>query len=724
MTRTKTPTRRDLLSASLLLTGALLPAPAFAAAKYMRKKPAMPKPPVAKRIPHSTTRHGITLEDPYFWMKDQGYPKVDDQPVLDYLTEENRYFASIMDPHKSLTETIFGELKGRVKDDDASVPMQDGAFVYQTRFAKGAQYRTHVRWPVGNEKAETVLLDEPTLAKGKDYFRLGVFTVSNNDRYLAYATDTNGSERFTLKIKDLQTGADLPDTLEQVSSGDIVWQSDDKAFVYMELSEEWRPYRVKLHVIGTDQKADKILYEEKDTGFFCGVGRTTGRKYMLISTGDNVTTEQSLVPVADLATPPVMISPRRAGHEYGADEREGTLYIRTNDTHKNFRIVTAPADKPQQANWQELIAGTDKHYLRGLTSYKNVLVITENMDGLNQVRIRDYQGAEHFVQFPEASYSAGEGGTAEYDPAYIRLTYASMITPNTVYDYDVAKRELLTRKVQDIPSGYDKSLYTTDRLMAPARDGAMVPVSVVYRKDRGKNGGPLHLYAYGSYGIAIQPGFSANRLSLLDRGFAFAIAHVRGGDDLGYDWYLQGKLDRRWNTFHDFIDAAKHLAKQGYTKEGNISAEGRSAGGQVMGAITNDAPDLWKAVVADVPFVDVMNTMQDESLPLTPTEWNEWGNPIKNKADFNYMLSYSPYENVTKKKYPMMRISGGLNDPRVTYWEPAKWAAKLRHEKTDNNILLLKINMGAGHGGKSGRFDSLYEIAEEYVFLLMAFGKA
>jgi oligopeptidase B len=727
MSQSVSPTRRNLLLGSAATVAAtLLPSSVWAAkkARSSGKKYRMPKPPVAKRIPHSTTLHGVTLSDPYHWLKDQGYPEVNDVPVLDYLKQENAYFDAIMAPHKKLTETVFDELKGRVKDDDATVPMKDGAYIYQSRFAKGAQYRTHVRWPVGNTKAETVLLDEPTLAAGKEYFRVGVFTVSNNDRYLAYATDTSGAERYVLKIKDLQTGADLPDTLEQVSAGDVVWQADDKAFVYMELSEEWRPYRARLHVVGTPQKDDKILYEEKDTGFFCGVGRTTGRKYMLISTGDNITSEVRVVPIDNLAATQMLIAPRKPGFEYYPDEREGMFYIRTNDTHKNFRIVSAAADKLQPANWQEVIAGSDTHYLRGHTSYKNHLVISENIAGLNQIRIRDYAGAEHYVTFPESSYSAGEAGTAEYDPAQIRLTYASMITPNTVYDYDIGKRSLETRKVQDIPSGYDKSLYITERLMAPARDGTMVPVSVVYRKDRGKNAGPLHLYAYGSYGYAVPPGFSANRLSLLDRGFAFAIAHIRGGDDMGYDWYLQGKHLKRWNTFNDFVDAGRYLVKAGYTSEKNISAQGGSAGGQVMGVISNAAPDLWKAVIADVPFVDVINTMTDTSLPLTPTEWPEWGNPIKNADDFKYMLSYSPYDNVEKKNYPAMLITGGLNDPRVTYWEPAKWAAKLRHEKTDSNILLLKTNMGAGHGGKSGRYASLYEIAEEYAFLMMVFGKA
>jgi oligopeptidase B len=718
-------TRRDMMLATSAFAAAPIVSPAlYAAIKPSGKKKPMLTPPVANRIPHSATSHGVTRDDPYFWLKDQSYPKVDDKPVLDYLTAENAYYDAIMAPHEALTASVFAELKARVKEDDATVPQKDGAFVYQSRFIKGAQYRTHVRWPVGDEKAETVLLDEPALAAGKEYFRLGVFSISQTDRYLAYATDTNGSERYTLKIRDLQTGKDLPDTLEKVSAGDLVWQADDTAFAYMELSEEWRPFQAKLHVLGTGQKADKILYEEKDTGFFCGIGQTTGRRYMLVSTGDNITSEVRLVPTADLSAPPVIISPRRPGHEYSPDEREGILYIRTNDRHKNFRLVTVDAAQPQEANWQELVAGSDAHYIRGHSSHKNVLVVTERIAGLDQVRLRDYAGAEHYVPFPEASYSAGEAGTAEYDAPQIRLNYASMTTPNTVYDYDLAGRELIVRKVQEIPSGYDKSLYVTERLMVPARDGTRVPVSVVYRKDRGRNAGPLHLYAYGSYGYAIPPGFSANRLSLLDRGFAFAIAHIRGGDDLGYDWYLQGKAMQRWNTFNDFVDVGRYLVAEKYTADKMISAQGGSAGGQVMGVVTNAAPDLWRAVIADVPFVDVVNTMEDDTLPLTPTEWPEWGNPIKDKAAFDYMLSYSPYDNVTKKNYPMLMITGGLNDPRVTYWEPAKWAAKLRHEKTDKNILVLKTNMGAGHGGKSGRFEALRETAEEYTFLLMAFDKA
>lgn len=681
-------------------------------------------PPVAKRIPFTTTRFGVTITDPYHWLKDPKYPHVEDAEILAYLKAENAYREQVMAPQAALTEHLYNELKARVKEDDASVPQKDGAYIYQSRFAAGAQYRTHVRWPVGGDATHAeVILDEPDLAKGHDYFRLGGTSVSDDSHLLAYATDTSGAERFTLRIRDLRTGTDLPDVITG-TIGAPVWQTDGKAFAYHELSEEWRSFRARLHVLGTDPKNDPILFEEKDTGFSVGLGRTTSRRWLVIATGDNITSEVRLIPADNFRADPVLVAPRRSGHQYELDEREGKLYIRTNDKHINFRIATADVATPQEVHWQELIAGSDRHYITGLESHKNILVIAERLDGLEQVRLRDYTGAEHYVAFPEPAYTASVSSNPEYEISELRLSYASMITPATVYDYDLVNRQLRTRKVQEIPSGYDKSQYVTERLMAPAHDGKQVPVSIVYRKDRGKNGGPLHLYAYGSYGISIPPSFSASRLSLLDRGFAYAIAHVRGGDDLGYGWYLQGKAATRKNTFTDYVDVARELIAKGYTAKGNISCEGRSAGGQVMGAITNLAPELWKAVIADVPFVDVLNTMQDESLPLTPGEWPEWGNPIKDKAAFDYIRSYSPYDNVAPKAYPNLWISGGLNDPRVTYWEPAKWAAALRYAKTDHNLLLLKINMGAGHAGKSGRFEALRETAQEYAFLLRVFGLA
>lgn len=698
------------------------------------------KPPVAARKPYSYTRHGYTIEDPYAWLKDPKYPEVTDTEVLDYLKAENAYFDAQMGPHKPLIETVYEELKARLKEDDESVPAKEGAWEYWWKFQPGAQYRDWYRRPVGGGAANQLasggapnqrdsggeaelLLSEPKLAEGLEYFRLGTLEVSPDGKLLAYSADTNGSERFTLKVKDLASKADLdfeiPGTI-----GEIVWSADSKGFFYTLVNENWRPYVVKYHSLGTAVGDDPVIYEEQDSGFFLSIDHTQSRRFLVISAADHVTSEVRLVPLKDPLAKPAMVSPRQTGRQYNVDEREGTLYIRTNDTHKNFRVVTAKIDKPGE--WQELIPGTDAHYIREIASHKNVLVIEERMNGLDQIRLRDYEGGEHYVAFPEPAYAVSmDIDNREYALDALRLRYESMVTPVTTFDYDLAQRKLVTRKVQQIPSGYDPSQYETVRIMAPARDGAQIPVSIVYKKGFKRDGSqPVHLYAYGAYGLAMPPGFQSTRLSLLDRGFAYAIAHIRGGDEMGYQWYLDGKLEKRQNTFNDFVDAARGLIKHGFASEGNISISGGSAGGELMGAVVNMNPELWRAVVAHVPFVDVLNTMQDESLPLTPMEWPEWGNPITDKKAFETIRAYSPYDNVEAKAYPPLLITGGLNDPRVTYWEPAKWAAKLRYMKTDDNLLLLKINMGAGHGGKSGRFASLYEDAEEYVFILKAFGMA
>ncbi|MCA3256313.1 MAG: S9 family peptidase [Alphaproteobacteria bacterium] len=681
---------------------------------------ALPPAPKAAVRPHTTTRHGVTLVDDYFWLKDQSYPTIDDPEVLDYLKAENAYFEAAMAPHKALTDTLFEELKGRLKEDDASVPVKDGDFLYWWAFDKGAQYRKWYRKPVAGGP-DQLLIDENVEAKDKKYFRLGTMSVSPDGKLAAWSADTDGSERFTIKVRDLATGKDIA-TVTDKAIGSIEWASDNKRLLWTEVSEQWRPYRVRVHTLGAKGK-DPTIYEEKDTGFFLGIGTTQDRSHFIIATGTNVTSEVRLLPKSDPMAKPILVAPRKTGLQYDVDMREGTLYIRANDTHRNFRVATASLAKPGE--WRELIPGSDRHYIRGITAFRDVLAITERLDGLDQVRLRSYDGGEHYVAFPEASYTASLGSNPEYAPQTLRIGYASMVTPSTTYDYDLAKRELVVRKVQEVPSGYDRSQYVTERLTVTARDGAKVPVSIVYKKGFPKDGtGRVHLYAYGAYGIAVPPGFSTARLSLLDRGFAFAIAHIRGGDDLGYQWYLDGKLDKRTNTFNDFVDVANGLVAAGFAKRGNISASGGSAGGSLMGAVLNQDPQLWRAVVAHVPFVDILNTMQDESLPLTPTEWPEWGNPITDKAVFDYILSYSPYENVAAKAYPPILVTAGLNDPRVTYWEPAKWVARLRAKKTDDNLLLLKTNMGAGHGGKSGRFESLRETAEEYTFILKAFGLA
>jgi len=710
---------RRHLAAALFLSAAVLAAP-LAAEVPSVKTADLPAPPVAAKKPHSSTRHGYTIEDPYFWLKDQGYPTVDDVEVLDYLKAENAYFEAAMKPQAALVDTLFAEMKGRLKEDDASVPQKDGDWLYWWAFKPGGQYRIWSRRPVAGG-ADQVILDEPAEAAGKEYFRLSVLEVSPDGRLAAWASDSNGAERFTLRIRDLATGKDI-ETVSAVTNGNIAWSSDSKALAYTEVNDNWRSYRARLHRLGSDPKGDVTLYEEPDQGFSVGVGKTQDKAWIILATGDNQTSEVRLVPAADPAATATLVAPRKVERLYSVDSAHDRLWILTNDDHVNFRL--AEADPKAPGDWKTVIAGSDRVYLRGVSSFSKHLVITERVDGLDQVRLRGYDGKESRVPFAEASYTAGLSSNPEYDPPAYRLTYSSMVTPATVYDYDPAANALKTLKVQEIPSGYDPSLYATERLMVPARDGKQVPVSIVYKKGFRKDGeGKVFLYAYGAYGYAIPPSFSTIRLSLLDRGYAYAIAHIRGGDDLGYGWYLQGKAKQRWNTFHDFSDVAKGLIAAKFTKAGNIAINGGSAGGELMGVVTNTDPGLWGAVVADVPFVDVLNTMQDESLPLTPGEWPEWGNPIKDKAAFELLRSYSPYDNVEAKAYPPLLITGGLNDPRVTYWEPAKWAARLRATKTDRNLLLLKTNMGAGHGGKSGRFDSLREDAEAFAFVLGQMGE-
>ena len=681
----------------------------------------LPAPPKADQRPHSYERHGYRVEDPYFWMKDQGYPKVDDADVLAYLKAENAYFEAAMKPHEALVETLFAEMKGRIKEDDASVPARDGDWLTRWAFKEGAQYRQWFRTPVAGGP-EQLVFDEVAEAAGKPFFRLGALEMSPDGKYAATLVDDDGSERFKLRIRDLATGKDI-ETVSEVGIGSPVWTADSRGVMFTEVNENWRSYRARLHRLGTPIASDKTIYEETaDKGFSVSVDKSQDKGLIFVSTGDNTTTEVRFVPASAPEGPLVLIAPRKKDRIYSADAAHGKLWILTNDDHVNFRLASAPTTKPSE--WTTVLPGSDRVYLRGVSSFRDHLVISERVDGLDQVRLRGYDGTEHRVTFPEASYNAVVAGNAEYAPAAYRLTYSSMVTPGTVYDYHPAERRLETLKVTQVPSGYDATQYATERLMLPARDGKKVPVSIVYKRGFPKDGsGKLFLYAYGAYGYAIPPSFSTSRMSLLDRGYAFAIAHIRGGDDLGYQWFLDGKLTKRTNTFNDFVDVAKGLIDAKFTRAGNIGIQGGSAGGELMGAVVNSDPALWGAVVADVPFVDVLNTMQDESLPLTPGEWPEWGNPITDKAAFEYIRSYSPYDQVKAQAYPPMLITGGLNDPRVTYWEPAKWAAKLRANKTDDNLLLLKINMGAGHGGKSGRFNALRETAEAYAFVLTQIGR-
>ncbi|WAT16970.1 S9 family peptidase [Aurantiacibacter sp. MUD11] len=677
------------------------------------------QPPRAEQREHSYTYHGITVSDPYAWLRDESYPVIDDEDVLDYLRAENTYFETQMAGQQQLVETLFTEMRGRIKEDDSSVPQRDGDWIYWSEFEEGGEYRKYYRRPA--EGGEAVLfLDGPALAEGHEYFSLGDISVSESGRYVAYSTDTSGAERYTVQILDTETGELLPDTIEDTNTG-LIWAADDSMLVYGRANENWRVDRIFAHTIGEDSANDVEIYHEAQLGFTTSPGLSSNREWLIIAAGDNETSEVRFIPITDPTAEPILVRERQTGVEYSADIREGTLYIWSNDEHVNFRLATAPLSDP--GNWTTLIEGSDEFYLTGFDLFRDFYVTEGRLNGLDQVQIRYYDDPSRVetIAFPEATYTAGTSNNPEWAVDRIRLSYESPITPDTVYDYHVASQELETLKVQEIPSGFDPSLYTVERIQVRARDGAMVPVSIVYRTDR-EMGGPLHMYAYGAYGFAYPPNFSTTRFSLIDRGVAYAIAHIRGGDDLGRNWYLQGKMEERTNTFNDFVDVGRGLIELGYTSEGQISASGGSAGGELMGAVVNQAPELFGAVVAHVPFVDVLTTMLDTSLPLTPGEWPEWGNPIESKAAFTHLLSYSPYDQVIAQDYPPMLVTAGLNDPRVTYWEPAKWVAKLRELKTDNNILLLKTNMGAGHGGRSGRFEGLRETAEEVAFILWQLG--
>jgi len=675
------------------------------------------KPPIAEQRPHQFTHHGITISDPWHWLKDPGYPKIKDKDVLAYLKAENRYFEAHMKDQQPLVETLFEEMKGRIQEDDSSVPQKDGDWIYWSTFTKGSQYRRHYRKPASGGE-EQLILDQNELAKGKDYFQLNDLVISPNGKLMAYAYDDDGSERFEVHFRDLTTGKELPDVIPGTLSS-LVWSADSGGLVFGYANDNWRTDNIHYHRLGADVKKAKLFYKEPDIGFSCDADLSAQEDWIIIGTGDQVTSEVRLVPAANPTAEPILISPRKVGREYDVDVRDGTLFIYTNDEHVNFRIATASLDKPGE--WKTLIPGSDRHYLTDIGLFKDFFVTEGRIDGLDQIEIRRYDEPlkPERIAFPEPSYAAGLSSNPEYAVTKLRIDYESMVTPATDYDYHVAEKRLETLKVQQIPSGYDASQYQTERILITARDGVQVPVSILTKKGFKKDGSqPLHLYAYGAYGHATPPDFYANRLSLVDRGFAYAIAHIRGGDDLGYQWYLDGKLMKRTNTFNDFVDAARGLIEQGYTAKGRITASGGSAGGELMGAVVNQAPELFGAVVAHVPFVDVLNTMLDESLPLTPGEWPEWGNPITDKAAFEFIRSYSPYDNISAKAYPPMLVTGGLNDPRVTYWEPAKMVAKLRAMKTDQNLLLLKINMGAGHGGKSGRYEHLHENAEETAYIL------
>ena len=678
-------------------------------------------PPVAQRRPYRHSYHGVDLDDPYFWLQDPGYPQVEDTDVLAYLDEENAYFESWYEPHQGLTQTLFEELKGRKPEQDESVPYEKNGYRYQWRFNAGDQYRVWLRQSATDDSEQwSTLFNENALAEGCEYFRLGALAVSPDGTMLAFSTDTNGSERFTLKVIEIASGEVLTTAIENCA-GSVIWSADSHGFAYRLVNENWRPDKALYRELTSGE--DTLLYQEKDDSFFVALGLSQSEQLMFISSGDHVTSEVRFVPRDNLRAEQTLIATRREGHEYdvehqGDDAETGRLIIRSNRNHPNFDLFETPVATPEEVHWQILLPGDESHYLMGHVAFAEALIVCLRINGLDQVQIVDNSGS-HLIEFPEPAYSVDLGTNPNYRTNTLRLAYTSMVTPHTVFDYHWQTKSLTRLKVQEIPGGYEASDFVSERRQVIARDGAQVPMSVVRHKDTPIDGtAPIYLYGYGAYGHAIPPSFSSNVISLLERGFSFAIAHIRGGDDLGYHWYTAGKLQERTNTFNDFVDCAMHLIDSGYTQAGKIAIGGGSAGGELMGAVVNQAPELFGAVAAHVPFVDVLTTMLNPDLPLTPMEWPEWGNPIEDEEAFHYMRSYSPVDQVRAQHYPPMLVTAGLNDPRVTYWEPAKWVAKLRYTKTDDNILLLKTNMGAGHGGQSGRFTALQELAEEYAFFL------
>jgi oligopeptidase B len=688
-------------------------------------------PPRAEKQPVSRTFHGIEISDDYGWLRDAKWQDVMRDPgvltpsIRTYLEAENAYTAAQMAPTGALQEKLFAEMKGRIKEDDSSVPSPHGPYSYGVKFVTGGQQPMFIRTP-RDGGAETVLVDGNKEAEGKEYFRFGSASHSPDHAIVAYGFDDKGSEYFTLVLRDAASGENLADQLSD-TSGSAVWSADSRHVFYIRLDENHRPSKLYRHEIGTPASADVLVHEEKDPGFFMSCGKSQSGDWIIIDCHDHQTSECWLIPAAAPTTPPRVIAPREEGHEYSVDEGGGQLYILTNSNKsEDFRIVTAPVDNPAHENWQDLVPHTPGTLIIDMAVFAGHLARLERANGLPRIIVRALgSGEEHAIAFDEEAYSLGMSAGYEFDTTSLRFTYSSMTTPSQVFDYDMATRERTLRKTQEVPSGHKPDNYVTRRIMAKATDGELVPISLLYHKDTALDGtSPVWLYGYGSYGISIPAAFNTNILSLADRGFIYAIAHIRGGKDKGYGWYKAGKMMTKKNTFEDFITAGRHLVAEGFTTQGNIVAQGGSAGGMLMGAVANMAPELFAGLIAEVPFVDVLNTMLDDTLPLTPPEWNEWGNPIASKEAFEYMRAYSPYDNVTAKAYPNILAVGGLTDPRVTYWEPAKWVAKLRELKTDDNLLLLKTQMGAGHGGAPGRFDRLKEVALVYAFGLMVTGKA
>ncbi len=697
-------------------------------------------PPKTPGKPTRSVLHNIERRDDYAWLRDANWQAVLKEPALlapeirACLEAENAYTETVMAPARTLRDTLYRELRARIGDDDMSVPDRDGGFAYYTRQAGDAQYPVFCRCPAHAARfspkaalaGEEVLLDANREARGHDYFQVGACVHSPDHRYLAYCVDTSGSEFHTLRLRDLASGRCLDERIERVQP-DIVWTNDSRTLAYVALDDNHRPERVALHRLGEAADQDRVVYREHDPGFFVGLDKTRLKRFIVIAAHDHITSEAYLLDASDGAGAAQRVAARETGVEYAVEEHADTLLIITNaDGAEDYKLVTAPLASPERTSWRDLIVPGAGVLLEDILVARGFLVRAEREQGLPRLVVTELDGRkrvahEHTIAFDEQAYELGIVDTLDAESDTLRFTYTSMTTPPRTFDYDMRTRERTLQKEKRVP-GHEPARYVTRRLDAPAPDGETVPLSLLHTKDTPLDGSaPVLLYGYGAYGSSTPAAFSPNRLSLVDRGFIYAIAHVRGGMEKGYAWYRGGKLEHKPNTFSDFIASAECLIREGFTRARRIAIHGGSAGGMLIGAVLNERPELFRAAVADVPFVDVLNTMCDGELPLTPPEWPEWGNPIEDEAAYRTIAAYSPYDNVRAQAYPHILVTAGVSDPRVTYWEPAKWVAKLREMKTDDNRLLLKTNLSAGHGGASGRFDYLNEVALMYAFVLMSF---
>jgi len=676
------------------------------------------KPPVAARRPKRITQHGQTRTDHYYWLRDG-----DKAGIADYLEAENAYTAAVLKPAEEMEKKLYEEILGRIKQTDLTVPVRISGYYYYSRTEEGLQYPIYCRKKGSLEADEEALLDLNELSRNHKYVRLGNYKPSPDHKRLSYSLDTSGDEVYTTLVKDMETGALLADQVPNTYYG-LEWTNDGRSFVYVTLDAAKRPYRAWRHVLGTDPASDALLHEERDERFHLTLSKSRSRRFLFIALQSAATSEIRYAEAADAdSLTPRVFAARRDGIEYNVEHHGDWFFVRTTDGGRNFRVLRAPVDSPAPKNWKEWVPHRAQATVESVEAFRDHIVLLERVKGIRKLRVRQLDDAEHTVEMPEQVYTMFPAENPEFDTNVIRFHYCSLVTPMSVFDYNMDTRHRTLLKQTEVLGGYDPSKYETIRVHATAADGVRVPISLVYRKGMRRDGSSrMLLYGYGSYGVSSDPVFSSDRLSLLDRGFTYAIAHIRGGSDLGKTWHDAGKLLKKKNTFEDFIACAEYLIKQKYTSSGGLAILGGSAGGLLMGAVVNARPDLFKAVVAKVPFVDVLNTATDPTLPLTVVEYDEWGNSNEKKF-WEYIKSYSPYDNVAARAYPNILATAGLNDPRVSYWEPAKWIARLRTMNSGNSVLLLKTNMSAGHGGASGRYERIKETAFEYAFLLHVMGE-